>query len=551
MAPNDQTPQTPTAQARANNPYANLSLHNGKPRRMGEPTPAKSDRVTSKCTSLRITPDKRGISCYRLSSNQSWLWLPRELNTLIAPLIAADLRPEDDMKIDWSVTWFVDKRGQRVVTRIANTFTGEILAQTDEQPKLVDIAVDETTGQLAEKPQLDPFGKLVDPVKVAMRQLVWQATGNENDYVADYDTYYTSAEADERTKYDMTMTDIAQKARDKQANAELQQTLAEAASADITPDPTTAPTLSELDAHFGPKAKAPGEVTTLTDDEMKESLRMKYREGLGRDMTVADFERATEWKRLEDARDADKGALTDAEIMRMVEADIAAQKKIAQEASKTVEIEVEATSLPKATNEQVAPASVSVEKSKPVKTVALVPTGDSKWDVMTQKAQVMIRSGFMPEAIKTADQVLTIAMMGEALDIDPIVAVNNINVIKGKPTVSPQLMLALVRRSKQLEDFSVVDDGNTCTVTMKRKGETVHIEKFSMEDAQRMKTTEWDNNTKKTISLSEKHNWRQQPAVMRKWRAISAACRVVFPDIIWGLYTTEEIDPDVIVVEAA
>ena len=31
---------------------------------------------------------------------------------------------------------------------------------------------------------------------------------------------------------------------------------------------------------------------------------------------------------------------------------------------------------------------------------------------------------------------------------------------------------------------------------------------------------------------------------MLKWRAISACCRVLFPDVIQGLYTIEEISPD-------
>lgn len=517
------------------NPFVNFGQQ-GSRRMGGEKTPATTNPVTSRCSALRITVERgKGYQSYRFLAAGSFVYFPVDLNELFKPLVG-DLRPEDDLKVNWTITWFMNAQARRIVTKIADTTTGEILAQTDAQPALIETTVDEKTGQLTTaKQKLDPFGKPIDPLKVAMRNLVNAARGNENDY--DYRADANDYDA-ERNKYMGIDT----------------QPLVAAAITQGKDDPNPTPSPDEpstLDEHFGPKAKAPGEVTTLTDDEMKESLRMKYREGLGRDMTVADFERATEWKRLEDARYADKGALTDAEIMKMVEADIAAQKKIALEAHKTVEIEVKATPIPETTNEPPVAAPVSVEKSKPAKTVALVPTGDSKWDVMTQKAQVMIRSGFMPEAIKTADQVLTIAMMGEALDIDPIVAVNNINVIKGKPTVSPQLMLALVRRSKQLEDFSVVDDGSTCTVTMKRKGETVHVEKFSMEDAQRMKTTEWENNTKKTISLSEKHNWRQQPAVMRKWRAISAACRVVFPDIIWGLYTTEEIDPDVIVVEAA
>ena len=183
----------------------------------------------------------------------------------------------------------------------------------------------------------------------------------------------------------------------------------------------------------------------------------------------------------------------------------------------------------------------------PSRAMALVPNTGlatlpmvAQWDVMKQQANVLLKSGFLPQSIKTEAQVITIMMMGSALQIDPIVALNNINVIQGKPTVAPQLMLALVRRSGQLESFKVSDDGECCTVEIKRKGEPTHIEKFSQRDAVSM-------------GLAGKDNWRKQSPVMRKWRAIAAACRTVFSDIIWGIasYTAEEIDPDIQVDYAA
>src|SRR5579859_6854378 len=131
----------------------------------------------------------------------------------------------------------------------------------------------------------------------------------------------------------------------------------------------------------------------------------------------------------------------------------------------------------------------------------------ASWDLMTKQASVLIKSGFLPQAVKTAEQAIAIMMMGDALGVAHIVALNTINVIQGKPTVSPQLMLALVRRSGQLETFRCTDDGSCCTVIMKRKGEPEHRETFSMADANAMQ-------------LSSKDNWKKQPATMRKWRAI-------------------------------
>lgn len=164
----------------------------------------------------------------------------------------------------------------------------------------------------------------------------------------------------------------------------------------------------------------------------------------------------------------------------------------------------------------------------------------AEWQILRQQAEVLVKTKFLPKSIETPEQAMAIMLTGRELGIGPMAALNTINVIAGKPTISPQLMLALINRTGELEDFLVSDDGQCCAVGMKRRGRQVHSETFSMKDAALMKTTEYIGGEKKTISLSEKYNWKQQPAVMRKWRAIAACARVVFPDVILGLYTPDE-----------
>jgi len=122
-------------------------------------------------------------------------------------------------------------------------------------------------------------------------------------------------------------------------------------------------------------------------------------------------------------------------------------------------------------------------------------------------------------------------MKGIEIGLEPVASMDLIDVIQGKPTLKPQGMLALTHGSGQLSDIMITDDGNCCTVKMKRGEMAVHIETFSQDDA-------------KVMGLSGKDNWKKQPAVMRKWRAVSAACRIVFPDIIQGMYIPEELSPD-------
>lgn len=169
--------------------------------------------------------------------------------------------------------------------------------------------------------------------------------------------------------------------------------------------------------------------------------------------------------------------------------------------------------------------SQSLIKTQPTQLAPVNSMDD--WQLMRQQADVLKASGFLPQAIKSAEAAMAIILIGRELNIPMMTALNNINVIQGKITVPPQLMMAMINRTGELEDLKVSDDGGAASCLMKRKGRAAHTESFSMADAQKMQ-------------LDQKDNWRKQPRTMRKWRAIAACARVVFPDVITGLYTPEE-----------
>lgn len=113
-------------------------------------------------------------------------------------------------------------------------------------------------------------------------------------------------------------------------------------------------------------------------------------------------------------------------------------------------------------------------------------------------------------------------------------ALRTIDVIQGKPTVSPQLMLGLINASGQLENIEIVETRNNQAVscTMKRRYKTSHTEIFGFEEANK-------------LGLTQKDNYKRQPMVMFRWRAVAACARVVFPDVVLGIYTAEEMGKEV------
>ncbi len=147
-------------------------------------------------------------------------------------------------------------------------------------------------------------------------------------------------------------------------------------------------------------------------------------------------------------------------------------------------------------------------------------------------ADMLVKSKMLPTSINTKEAAAAIILKGRELGIPTMEAFALINVISGKPTISPQGMIALARRSGQLEDLTITDANDTCAVTVKRKGQSPVTTKFSARDADAMQ-------------LSNKDNWKKQPSVMRQWRAISANFRLTFPDVIGGMYMPEELGADV------
>lgn len=156
----------------------------------------------------------------------------------------------------------------------------------------------------------------------------------------------------------------------------------------------------------------------------------------------------------------------------------------------------------------------------------------NEFSVMKETANMLVKTGFLPQAIKTPEQAIAIILTGRELGIGTMAALNTINVIQGKPTVSPQLMLALIERSGQLDDIQIEIFGKGIKCTMKRKGRSPHSEIFGEAEAAAMQ-------------LHGKDNYKKQALTMYRWRAVAACARVVFPDVILGLCTPDEMGASV------
>lgn len=136
---------------------------------------------------------------------------------------------------------------------------------------------------------------------------------------------------------------------------------------------------------------------------------------------------------------------------------------------------------------------------------------------------------------QTEGEFFLVMLKGLELGITPMASIDTINIIMGKPVLDAKGMLALVKSSGLLENIHIDSTDTRCNVIIKRVGNVEQEVTFTLDDAKKM-------------SLSGKDGWQKQPKTMLKWRAVTAAIREVFPDVISGLYTPEELDTDNTVV---
>ncbi len=148
-----------------------------------------------------------------------------------------------------------------------------------------------------------------------------------------------------------------------------------------------------------------------------------------------------------------------------------------------------------------------------------------------QKAKLLADSSILPESYRQKPSNLLWAMeLAAALDVSLAQAITGITVIQGKPTMSAEMMRALVLRAgHRFTVADMTDQAVTVTVARREWPDDVQQFTFSMADAQH-------------AGLAKSATYQKHPKAMLLARATSMACRAVFPDVVSGMgYTPDEI----------
>lgn len=146
-------------------------------------------------------------------------------------------------------------------------------------------------------------------------------------------------------------------------------------------------------------------------------------------------------------------------------------------------------------------------------------------------AGLLVTSRLLPEGIKTPEAAFAIIATGREMGLTAMQSLRSIHIIKGKPTLSADLVAALVKsRADVCSYFMLVESTDQiATYETQRKGEPKPTRMaFSIEDARR-------------AGLAGGDNWRKYPSAMLRARCITALARAVYPDLAMGIYDPDEL----------
>jgi len=172
---------------------------------------------------------------------------------------------------------------------------------------------------------------------------------------------------------------------------------------------------------------------------------------------------------------------------------------------------------------------------QPEPTTAIIPTAATReltpgiWSMIERMAPVMHKAHLF--GVTSPEQAAAVMLKGYELGLSITASFELIQVIDGKPALSPRGAMAILLSSPLVAkiDITRLTDakgftGYQCTMTRSNNGHT-HTSKFTLEDAARAGL------------LKPNSGWVKYPENMCLWRAIGFAADVVFPDVTAGMTT--------------
>lgn len=144
---------------------------------------------------------------------------------------------------------------------------------------------------------------------------------------------------------------------------------------------------------------------------------------------------------------------------------------------------------------------------------------------IAKMADAVAKSGLF--GIKKPEEAMALMFIAQAEGSHPAIAIRDYHIIQGKPALKADAMLARFQSAGGKVQWDDITDTKVSATFSHPSGGSVKID--------------WTIERAKTAGLSGKENWRKFPRQMLRSRTISEGIRTVFPGVIVGVYTPEEV----------
>ena len=145
-------------------------------------------------------------------------------------------------------------------------------------------------------------------------------------------------------------------------------------------------------------------------------------------------------------------------------------------------------------------------------------------DIQTM-ALAVVKSGLF--GMKTVEQATALMLIAQAEGYHPALAARDYHIIQGRPTLKAETMMARFQQQGGKVDWKTLTDGEVTATFSHPSGGSA--------------TITWTFDQARKAGLTGKDNWKNYPRAMLRARVVSEGIRTVFPGVVLGVYTPEEV----------
>jgi hypothetical protein len=146
-------------------------------------------------------------------------------------------------------------------------------------------------------------------------------------------------------------------------------------------------------------------------------------------------------------------------------------------------------------------------------------------DQIQTMANAVVKSQLF--GMKTVDQATALMLIAQAEGYHPALAARDYHIIQGRPTLKAETMMARFQQQGGKVDWKTLTDQEVTATFSHPSGGSA--------------TITWTIEQAKTAGLTGKDNWKNYPRAMLRARVVSEGIRTVFPGVVLGVYTPEEV----------